>query len=218
MENWLAGFAAVFALFLVMAAAVEMLLEVFRGVLERFGITGLKGGVALDDALKISADFVPPDSAAAVKIAALAGVARQSQKVSATRIADLERLKNQLVDAGGTLTGDLIEEVSQSVSAVRGELDTSERKRLFLLRLISVGVGIALARWTQFDALHLGAKSLENVGNLQFLEWFSGGPGWNGYIITGIAAASGSSYWHDQLDKVRSLKGAFAQATGRSSS
>lgn len=34
--------------------------------------------------------------------------------------------------------------------------------------------------------------------------------GWAGanlvFILTGSAAASGSSYWHDQLDKVRNLK------------
>lgn len=214
METLLAGIATLFALFLVMAAAIETVLEVFRGVLERLGFTVLKGGVSLDDALKISSEFVPPDSAAAVKVAALAGVARQTQKVSQERLDQLEALKNELEKvAGAEPTANVIANVSQTVSAVRTELDASERRRIFILRLISVVIGWFLAWSSGFDALHLAANS---VADQALQDW--AGYTWPhavGYVVTGVAAASGSSYWHDKLDKVRSLKGVLAQATGR---
>ena len=216
MDRWLAVLGVLFALFLVMAAAVGMNLETGRGLLERIGITWLKGGVSLDDAMKISAEFVPAGSAAAAKVAALAGMASQSRKVADETITKLQTIKNDLARAGGEPTADLIEQVSQAVSGVRQTLEASERRRVFFLRVISAVIGVLLAGYAEFDAIHLAAKSATEAG-LKFMDYFAQGPGWTGYLITGIAASSGSSYWHDKLDNIRSLKGAVAQAAGRAS-
>jgi len=46
-------------MFLVLTAAVEVVLEVFRGILERLGITWAKGKVSLEAALKLAGEFAP---------------------------------------------------------------------------------------------------------------------------------------------------------------
>lgn len=62
MDSLLGALGLLFFMFLVLAAAVEVILEMFRGTLERFGITWAAGKVSLDDALKLAAEFAPNDA------------------------------------------------------------------------------------------------------------------------------------------------------------
>lgn len=208
-DTLLGAVGLLFVLFLVLAAAVETVLETFRGLLETVGIKVLKGGVSLDDAIKMAGDFVPDGSQASVRIGALAALARETAKVSADKVTELESVRDALVAAGGGAASGLAERVSTAVSQVKGELEANERHRVFLLRLFSALLGIALAWVAGFNAVHMAADAAKDIMLLAKLSTID--PVVD-YIITGIAAASGSSYWHDQLDKVRKLKNVYAQA------
>jgi hypothetical protein len=203
MDQLLTAIGVLFALFLVMSAAVEMILETFRGLLERLGITLLKGGVSLDDALQISAEFVPTGTAAAAKVSALIGVAKETRQITEDKLKTLKNLRDELVKTQPAVASEILEDVSQVVADVRETLSSSERGRVFWLRLLSAVIGVALAFMAEVDGLNLALKAAEF--NLVVPVGMS-------TILTGLAAASGSSYWHDQLDRVRSLKGAYAQA------
>ena len=56
MNSLLGVLGTLFFMFLILAATVEVILELFRGTLERFGITWAKGKVSLDDSLKLASD------------------------------------------------------------------------------------------------------------------------------------------------------------------
>jgi hypothetical protein len=189
----LTALAVLIALFLVMAAAVEMILETVRGLLEQFGIEMLKGGVSLDDALKISAEFVPDGSAAAARVSALVGMARETGKVTAETLSTLETLRDELAAAATPqVAGPVLEQVSQVVAQVRETLDASERTRVFLLRALAAAIGVALAFAANVDGLNLALQAAPGKEVVV--------PGLS-KIMTGL----------DQLDRVRSLKGAYAQ-------
>ena len=64
------GRAVVFYVFLV-AAATEAVLEVFRGALERVGITWLKGTTSLDDIVKMATVYLKPGTEYQGRIVAL---------------------------------------------------------------------------------------------------------------------------------------------------
>ncbi|HEV7253996.1 MAG TPA: hypothetical protein VGN97_12995 [Mesorhizobium sp.] len=207
MEGLLTAIAVLFAFFLVMSAAVEMILESFRGFLESVGLTWLKSKVSLDDALKISSEFVPTNSLAAAKISALIGVAEQTKKIGPDRIEALKRLRDDLVGAGLNVPAKVLDELNRHVSSLRETLSTSESNRIFVIRLLAAVIGVSLAALANLDAVNLALTT----ANLRLPGGYEV-PREIGWFITGLAAASGSSYWHDQLDRVRSLKSAYTQA------
>jgi hypothetical protein len=98
-------------------------------------------------------------------------------------------------------------------------LDANERRRIFVLRILSIGIAITLCGAVNIDAVRsmiqaypslfggLSIYKIELINGLTSVTPLGFTAKYLGIAITGIAAASGSSYWHDQLDKVRNLKG-----------
>jgi hypothetical protein len=100
---------------------------------------------------------------------------------------------------------------------VRGLIEGSEAKRVYVLRLLSCTVCCVLCFIADFNAFEIaadeiGLKSILNgeaSGTPQLaFDFLKGLPG---QILTGFAAASGSSYWHDALDKIRAAKQSIGQ-------
>lgn len=58
MDSLLGLLGMLFFMFLVLAAAVEVILEVLRGILEQFGLTWVKSKVSLDEALRLSSELI----------------------------------------------------------------------------------------------------------------------------------------------------------------
>lgn len=75
MESLLAMLGLLFFLFLVLGASVEVILEVFRRLLEKFGVTWAKSKVSLDDALKRASEFAPDEKDLHTKLQAVKSAA-----------------------------------------------------------------------------------------------------------------------------------------------
>ncbi|HED2783230.1 TPA: hypothetical protein R4Z40_002586 [Klebsiella variicola subsp. variicola] len=98
MEQSLTVLGMLFFMFLVLAAAVEAILEIFRGLLESIGITFLKGKYSVEDAIKLSRDI--SDSSNALlnsKIEVLKATAQQLDNKMANVVGVLDQLNEDLL-------------------------------------------------------------------------------------------------------------------------
>jgi hypothetical protein len=205
MEKLIATLGLLFFLFLVLAAAVEVILEVFRGVLERFGATWPKGKVSLEEALGLAKEFAPDNKELYTKIEAVKTVANQLARKAQDKITALDGLAQDLTKTG-VVPEKVAGELNRIAGTVKAEIEKGERARIFILRTVAAFIGCLLAWQTEFYIFHILANdpnardvvaSMSGLKN-EFLN----------VLVGGLAAAAGSSYWHDKLDKVRSLKGA----------
>jgi hypothetical protein len=209
MESLLETLGLLFFMFLVLAAAVEVILEIFRGVLEKFGVTWSKGKVSLEDALKLAREFAPDSKDLHAKLESVRAAAKQVAGKAKAQIESLDAIRDELA-AAGARTDVIAGKLNAVAGEVNAELQKSERARIFALRFIAALVGCALAWWSDFHVFQILAndpKASQWIGELQGLQ----SPALN-VLVGGMAAAAGSSYWHDKLDKVRSLKAAVAEA------
>lgn len=205
MDNLIALLGMLFFMFLVLAATVEVILEMFRGGLEWFGITWAKGKVPLEDALKLSAEFAPNSAELNTKLQAVKSTAEQITKTAAERLKAIEQIEDKINSvAGAGVTQEIAAEIIAIATAVRSDMEASERRRIFILRGASAAVGFVLVVVSEFHVFRLLAEAPETK---TFLASFPGLQNWwINNIVGGLAAAAGSSYWHDKLDKVRNLK------------
>ncbi|MBN1582990.1 MAG: hypothetical protein JXA89_19940 [Anaerolineae bacterium] len=106
-----------------------------------------------------------------------------------------------------------------------------ESFRVGVIKLISLFIGIALAFWLQIDAVNLleGVLSKKVIGTINKtfisieIESSSASDASSqaeetseatkrrldltvGIVLTGLAATAGSAFWHDQLDRLQSIK------------
>ncbi|HMS93648.1 MAG TPA: hypothetical protein PKA03_00200 [Tabrizicola sp.] len=206
----LIGTAAVlFAMFLVVATVAEQILELFRGTVEQLtGITMLKSGITLEQAQKIAVETLPAEGTALAKVNALVAMGEQFPKTLEAKKAEIEALRANIATAlGPDLTGTVETQMTSSLTALTAEVKTmvqsTESARVYLLRLLSCIVCIVLCILADFNAFQIAAEDLgRDLGVL------STGLG---TVLTGFAAASGSSYWHDALDKIRAAKSSIGQ-------
>ena len=208
MNSLLGVLGTLFFMFLILAATVEVILELFRGTLERFGITWAKGKVSLDDSLKLASEFAPNNTELNTRLQAVRSAAEQiKDKVPAemTRLATLEQ-KLTAVDAAGVNT--IAGELNGVAASIKVQLEQSERQRIFILRALAAVVGCLLAWRVTFYVFQILASSPEAKDWLSTLKGLQSE--WLNVLVGGLAAAAGSSYWHDQLDKIRNLKSAVA--------
>ncbi len=205
MESLLELLGMLFFMFLVLSAAVEVILDVFRGILERIGLTWIKGKVSLDDALALAAEFAPDNSDLNTKLQAVKSATAQLKERASDRLKALEELRQQLT-AAGTNMNVLAGELHAIASSVRLELEQSERQRIFILRSLAAVIGCLLTWQSNFYVFQILSKSPKAP------DWMSTLTGlqsqWINILVGGLAAAAGSAYWHDKLDKVRNLKSA----------
>ncbi len=198
MESLIALIGTMSFMFFVLAASVEMILEMFRGVLELFGITFAKGKISLDESLKLAAEFAPNNNDLNSKIQAVKSAAEQIAEKTETKISELKKLESDL-SATGADTNAIADSLNLIAVSVKNELKESERKRIFALRFLAVVVGSVLVWQSGFCVFTI-------LTSYPDMSKYSGGASWIDIIAGGLAAAAGSSYWHDQLDKIRNLK------------
>ena len=210
MDNLLSVIALLFALFLVLSAAVEAVIELFRGVLERFGITWLKGKTSLEDAIKLASEVSPDNAALSAKLDAILRTAEQVKEITEEKTMAIQQLKTDLTTATSqSLANNVAKSMNEVATAVKAALDDDERRRVFVLRLLSVTVGVIFTYFTDFHVFKILAAD-PNASALQGVliglqnDFFN-------VLVGGIAAAAGSNYWHDQLDRVRAAKSSIGQ-------
>lgn len=205
MEELLALLGLLLLMFLVLAASVEVVMEVFRGVLESFGVTWAKSKISLDDALSLASEFAPDDKDLNTKLQAVRSVAQQLEKKSAEKIRVLAELESRLSD---TIPEDQVAKIAGKINAVasevKAELQKSERLKIFMLRGLAAVLGCVLVYLSNFYVFQIITENPNAQSYLKPLEGLR--ETWVNVLVGGMAAAAGSSYWHDKLDKVRKLK------------
>jgi hypothetical protein len=199
---------AFFAVVLALAISVETILE---------PLTSLKifrKRLSPDEVLADIKGWLPPIADGGARAAALANLSYQY----GLKLVDLHRRLNTIrVVADETAKGlgvqkhvdDTEKKIAVYMAALREKYAVGESKRISLLRVIAALIGVAIAlvlRVNTFDIL--GSLLPEHVRLL-----FSEHPGpLGGMIITGLAASAGSSFWHDQLGRLRAIKDAARSA------
>lgn len=214
--------ALLFVLFLVVATVAEQLLELFRGTLEWFGITLLKGGLTLEQAQKVAAEVLPEHGIALAKSNALVALSEQYTSTLAAKKTSIEAMRASVAEAlGPDLSGQISTELKTGLTSlateVRTLVDGSEAKRVYVLRLLSCAVCCGLCYFADFNAFEIAADELGlkagtmDEGATDPVMAFDVLKGLAGQLLTGFAASSGSSYWHDALDKIRAAKQSIGQ-------
>jgi sugar phosphate isomerase/epimerase len=205
MENILELLGFLFFMFLVLAASVEVILELFRGSLEFFGFTWQRGKISLDDSLKLAKEFSIDSKELNTKVQAVMSAAKQIEKKVKEKIENLDNLKESLSKSGVDF-GEISAELDEIAVGIREELQHSERLRMAILRAIAAALGCFLVWMSEFYVFQILVQSgdIKNWSNiLQGLQ-----AEWINILVGGFAAAAGSAYWHDKLDKIRNLKAA----------
>ncbi|MFN0113499.1 MAG: hypothetical protein ACKVPY_02355 [Paracoccaceae bacterium] len=215
-----------FALFMIVATVAEQILEALRGLLERVGITLLKGGLTMDEAIKAASEFIPEKSddpakaSALAKVAALKALGKEYPKKLKEKIAEIGKIESDLKAAFAGAGGDTdaketavatLSEMKAEIAKLTGE---TERARVWTLRICVAVVSLGICLALTFDAVDIVAMNFPKQFTTLADAYKDSGPtGFMhllGMVATALAASAGSNYWHDQLDRVRALKSAGA--------
>ncbi len=213
MEDFVKLAGTLVAVFFLVSLATETILESLRGFLALFGIEVLKSKQSLDDALNEVAEFLPSDQKNAGRFEALVTIVAKAKSTSTEVQKQINTLKVELANVADPSDKLKIvdrekEFVAGLVAPIRKQMEASEAKRVFALRIISAAIGIAVSATAGIDVIDMVANAQAGAGEDTTAN---GGP--LGFVIAGLAAAGGSSFWHDQLDRVRSLKQASDSVT-----
>src|SRR5262249_32953848 len=157
MESLIELLGTMFFMFLVLAAAVEVILEMFRGVLERVGITWAKGKFSLDEALRLSSEFAPDNKDLHTKIQAVKFAAQQLTKTAGKKIEELTQLQTDLAAAGANVN-EIVVRLNDAANSVKNSLEDAERRRIFVLRFLAALIGAFLAWKSGFYVLQILAS------------------------------------------------------------
>lgn len=209
MEALLTAIGIVLAVFLVLSAAVESVVDVIRGFTGKL-LPALNGAISLDDALRQAQAFAPDNAQLQARLDAIKAAA---DRVRVDVSGQLNQVKAVAAGITGTLSdaqaAQLTERMNGLATQVSTAIDNHERHRILLVRLLSGLIGIGIAYSADINAFAILA---EQGG--ERLNFFDDIPTAIGILLTGLSAAGGSSYWHDKLDKVRSVKKISEQASG----
>lgn len=147
------------------------------------------------------------DAAAAAKVLADAAAAKvPADAAEAKVIADAAAAK-VVTDAAAAKV------LSDAVAAVNAAIDESEVSRILYLRVLSFLVCFGICWTSSFNAFGMVLVSYPQLlGETGATAAKATASGIFGYLATAFAAASGSNYWHDQLDRLRALKSAVGSA------
>jgi hypothetical protein len=209
MDAVLALLGLLFLMFLVLAASVETILETFRGTLEAIGITWARGKVSVEDALKLASEFAPDNADLTTKLQAVKNAAAQISNKASQELQDLNTIQANLNANLPSTPATAGAELNAVAASVKDKLEKNERLRIFALRAIAAILGFILVYYADFYVFRIIAQTpatKDLVANLPMLQ-----EAWVNILIGGLAASAGSSYWHDQLDKIRNVKSAVQE-------
>jgi hypothetical protein len=203
MESLIGLIGTLIFIFLILSAVVEMIVELFRGVLEKLGITWVKSKITLEDALKLSTEFAPNIPGMNTKISAVRNAAGQFKSSMEETNTRLEKLQEDLRKSPENIDTICVA-LNDIAGKVKVHIDQHEHNRIFFLRTISAIIGCSITWEFHFYVFELIASSPDAKAFSATLHHLSSD--WINILAGGFAAAAGSSYWHDQLDKIRNIK------------
>ena len=193
---------AYFAVVLVLAVSVETILEPFTW------FKGLQKKVSPDDVLNDIKGWLHPIADMGTRAAAIANLSEEYK----VNMNDVQvRLNTITTIADETAKGlgvqkqvdDAEKKIAVYMAALRAKFAMDERKRITILRIIAAAIGITIAVMLKIDTFDIVGSLLPT--NVRAILTASGGQ-FGGTVITGLAASAGSSFWHDQLGRLRAIK------------
>lgn len=218
MESYLDATILLMLYFFMVASATEIILETFRGGLEKLGFKILKSERSLGDVLSEYSDLLPDNEKIKGKFEALKDVTGKVSNISNVTINNVNKIKEGLGE-NDFINGDLTIEINKITADVKSFLDKKERGRVFILRLISMLIATVICYLANFDVLFalvqfypklfgngFGLYKVIMVHDNVTVQPIGFIGAHLGMIISGLAASGGSSYWHDKLDKLRNVK------------
>jgi hypothetical protein len=201
--NLLGILGAYFAILLILAVAVETILEPLTALLGPW----LRKKISPEQAMKDVADWLPKDSDKEAKAQALLNLTEEYGVKKEDLTKRLTEVKNQF-DTTSSEFGINFDEaeakVAVGISEIRKKFQANEQVRIAILRFLSATAGVVIALYVQVDSFEL----LRGLIPDSFYAMFADPNTLHvaGMILTGLAASAGSSFWHDQLAKIRNLK------------
>jgi hypothetical protein len=194
---------AYFVMVMVLAVSVETILEPLT-----WWFSGLRKKISPDDVLNDIKSWLPPIADMGTRATAIANLAEEYQ----LNVRDIQkRLDTIKLIADETAKGlgvhkqvdDTEKMIAVYMAALRDKFCLDERKRIAILRVLAGLVGIAIAIMLKIDTFDIiGFLFPENV---RMILTTPGGQ-IGGMMMTGLAASAGSSFWHDQLGRLRAIK------------
>jgi len=194
---------AYFVMVLVLAVSVETILEPFT-----WWFRGLQKRVSPDDVLKDIKNWLPPIADLGTRAAAIANLSeeyRVNVREIQKRLEAIKTIADETAKGIGVhkQVDDAEKKIAVYMAALRDKFMLDERKRIATLRVLSGAVGITIALMLQIDTFDIiGTLFPQDVRTL--LTTPGGQIG--GMMMTGLAASAGSSFWHDQLGRLRAIK------------
>lgn len=206
--NALGVLGAYFAVLLVLSVAVESLLDLVK-------LGGLlRARISPEQAMKDIKDWLPPGSnKAAVQVAAITNMVSEFQ-VQGEKIEDAFKKVKSLTDNTANALGlggqvqDTEKQLAAALYEIRKKYEDDEARRIGVLRVLAAVLGIVIAIPLGIDTFNLLAALFPKP----FLDFLNGGTPLasithlGGMLLSGFAASAGSSFWHDQLARVRAAK------------
>ena len=216
--NLLTVVGAYFAIILVLSIAVETVLDSIKNnrwlqdtvqIHQWMNFLDVqKKRVSPDQAMRDIAQWVPVGSQAEVQIAALNNMVQEfgiaAEELTAGADAAYS-MANELVALTGISrqTAYTRQQLAQKLYVIRRKYEGEESMRVTRLRRISAGLGIVIAVLFQLDTF----RFLSALFSPEFQTWFdTPSMALSGMLLTGFASSAGSSFWHDQLDRIRAVK------------
>jgi len=119
----------------------------------------------------------------------------------------IDALNKALASVGETATkltaGASTSEITAAAGKATAKYFQNEQKRRGIIRFLAIAVGIFFALTFQIDTLEIlsdfTGQTQDLLGSASHIV---------GIILSGLAASAGSSFWHDQSAKLRSIKDA----------
>ena len=164
--------------------------------------------ISPDQAMRDVAYWIPAKSQADMQLATIHNLAKEFNVTldEFTRGADsMAGMSRDLIALTGMSRQAAItkQDLASKLYVLRQKYDWIQGERIGRIRRIAAVVGVIVAFTFQLNALLVLAPVLSPDAELWLDNTiFSIG----GTILTGIAASAGSSFWHDQLVRIRTVK------------
>lgn len=197
-DTFLGEIGTALAVLFLVAVAVEILIEALRGALSGifrgFDKPFFTKHTDFKAALKSVEDMLPAEKTdEKLMIARLEAAHQRALTITKTKGDEIKALVDDATAKEGSIA-EMKAAIQEKLSRQLAQIDDIERKRIVALKVMAAIVGVALC-------LPAGINAFAELD-------FDGASGRLGIILTGLAAAGGSSFWHDQIDRVRLLRSA----------
>lgn len=195
-----------------------------------------KSKVSLDQAIQMARDFDPDMNPMESKFQALEATVGQIGTLSTKYEKELISLRDQVLTSTSPVEAEdnpvskpqalfgsgpenkdpgKYDNWSKLTIAVKNDIDQYNRERIFFARLLAGIIGCFLVWQLDFSIFDFITDAMNSEGSGTKLTEFQSK--FLNIIVGGFAASVGSSYWHDQLKKVRNLKNASKAALASAS-